>query len=253
MRLLLVEDDNMIGINAQIYSQSGGYQGLSFAIPINVALNIKDQIVKTGEARHARLGVQIQDLDQALAASFGLPRPDGALISQVTPDSAASRAGLKPGDVITEIDGKPVVQSGVLSSRIGLSAPGDQVRLKIWRDKAWHDLDVKLGSADHSTQVASLAGAADSGNQIGLALRPLTPQERQRIDLAKAEQGLLIEDVGGAAQKAGVQAGDVLLAVNGRSIESVEQVRDSLKGQPKQVALLLMRDGTRIFVPVRLG
>ncbi len=246
-------DGSVIGINAQIYSQSGGYQGLSFAIPINVALNIKDQIVKTGSAHHARLGVQIQDLDQALAASFGLPRPDGALVSQVTANSAAGKAGLKAGDVITEIDGKPVVRSGVLSSQIGMSAPGDQVRLKVWRDKSWHDLDVTLGSADESTKLAGASADAASGNQLGLALRPLTAEERRQVDIAKTDQGLLIEDVSGAAEKAGVQAGDVLLAVNGRSVESIEQVRDSLKGKPKQIALLVMRDGNRIFVPVRLS
>ncbi len=243
----------VIGINAQIYSQSGGYQGLSFAIPINVALNIKDQIVKTGEARHARLGVQIQDLDQALAESFGLPRPDGALISQVSASSAASKAGLKAGDVITEIDGKPVSRSGAVSSRIGLAAPGEQVRLKIWRDKSWHEMTVELGNADQATQQARASSDAVDGSRLGLALRPLTADERRQAEISRADQGLLIEDVSGAAEKAGVQAGDVLLAVNGRSIESVEQVRDSLKGKPKQVALLVMRGGERIFVPVRLG
>lgn len=246
-------DGAVIGINAQIYSQSGGYQGLSFAIPIDVALNIKDQIVKTGEAHHARLGVQIQDLDQALAASFGLPRPDGALISHVAANTAASKAGLKAGDVITEVDGHPVVRSGVLSSRIGLSTPGGQVRLKVWRDKSWHEIDVKLGSAEEPTKLADASGNSASGGQLGLALRPLTPDERRQADIASADQGLLIEEVGGAAEKAGVQAGDVLLAVNGRSIQSIEQVRDSLKNKPKQIALLVMRDGNRIFVPVQLG
>ena len=137
----------VVGINAQIYSQSGGYQGLSFAIPIDVALKVKDQIVATGKASHARLGVTVQDVNQTLAESFGLPRPDGALISSVADGSAAAAAGLKPGDVITEVDGTAITRSGSLSSLIGMAAPGEKVTLKVWRDKSAREIDAKLGSA----------------------------------------------------------------------------------------------------------
>ncbi|WP_418320017.1 Do family serine endopeptidase [Piscinibacter sakaiensis] len=248
-------DGAVVGINAQIYSQSGGFQGLSFAIPIDVALKVKDQIVATGQASHARLGVQIQDLDQALAESFGLPRPDGALVAHVAPDSAASRAGLQPGDVIAEVNGKPIVRSGNLSSRIGLATPGDKVQLKVWRDNAWRQIDVKLGGAETvaSRDEKADAGAAVDGGRLGLSLRPLTPQERQHSAAVAADQGLLIEQVGGPAARAGIAPGDVLLAINGRSIRSVEQVRESLQDKPKQLALLVARGGERIFVPIRLG
>ena len=239
----------VVGINAQIYSQSGGYQGLSFAIPIDVALKVKDQIVATGTVRHARLGVTVQDLTAPLAESFGLPRPDGALIASVAEGSAAAAAGLKPGDVVTEVNGQKITRSGELSSLIGLAGPGERVALKVWRDKSAREISAKLGSSDAGQKVAVDDGASQ-GAQLGLALRPLTREERRE---AKIDQGLLVEDVDGAAERAGIQPGDVLLAVNGRPVQSVEQVRGVLQGKPRSVALLVQRDGEKIFVPVALG
>jgi len=241
----------VVGINAQIYSQSGGFQGLSFAIPINVALKVTDQIVATGRASHARLGVQVQDLNQGLAESFGLNRPDGALVAQVTPNSAAAAAGLKPGDVITEVNGEAVVRSGSLSSLIGMAAPGERAKLKVWRDKAERELDVKLGSAEANGAAVADAGAAPAaGGQLGLALRPLTRDERRAAGI---EGGMVVEDVGGAAARAGIEPGDVLLAINGHAVQSVEQVQGVLNAKPKNVALLVQRDGEKIFVPVNLN
>jgi len=240
----------VVGINAQIYSQSGGFQGLSFAIPINVALKVKDQIVATGKATHARLGVTVQDLNQSLAESFGLKKPDGALIANVAPNSAAAAAGLKSGDVITEVNGEPVVRGGELSSLIGLAAPGEKVRLKVWRDHAPRDIEAKLASAEaDKTEVADASGDAQRG-QLGLGLRPLTRDERRQVGV---EQGMVIENVAGPAARAGIEAGDVLLAINGKPVQSIEQVRSVLAGKPKSVALLVQRDGDKIFVPVKLG
>jgi serine protease Do len=241
----------VVGINAQIYSQSGGYQGLSFAIPINVALKVKDQIVATGKAQHARLGVTIQDLNQTLAQSFGLERPDGALIASVAPGSAAAKAGLKSGDVVTEVNGEPIVRSGSLSSRIGLATPGETVKLKVWRDKAARDVEVKLGSAEDLAKTADAGSKDAEPGQLGLALRPLTGDERAR---AKIEQGgLLVESVSGPSARAGLAPGDVLLAINGQAVSSLEQVKSVMDRKPKSVALLVERRGTRIFVPVNLG
>ena len=137
----------VIGINSQIYSSSGGFQGLAFAIPIDVAMRIKDQIVSTGRVDHARLGVVIQDLDQALAESFGLPRPDGAVISAVQPGSAAAAAGLKPGDVVTRVAGQPVNTAAELSQRIGAARPGETLPLQIWRERATREVRVQLQGA----------------------------------------------------------------------------------------------------------
>ncbi len=239
----------VVGITSQIYSRSGGFQGLSFAIPINVAVKVKDQIVATGKATHGRLGVAVQDLSQPLAESFGLTRPDGALVASVTPDSAAALAGLKPGDVITEVDGQPIVRSGELSSLVGLGSPGDQIRLRVWREGTSRQVEARLGAAENIGRSAD-AGASDGNGQFGLSLRPLTAQERRE---AKVEQGLLVEDVAGAAARSGVEVGDVLLAINGKPVQTVEQVRSLLKTKPKSVAILLQREGERIFVPLRLG
>jgi serine protease Do len=241
----------VVGINSQIYSQSGGYQGLAFAIPIDVAMRVKEQIVATGKAQHARIGVVVQDLNQSLAESFGMPRPDGALVARVASDSPAAKAGLKAGDVITEVNGEAIQRSGQLSSRIGLASPGDTVKLKVWRDKAAHDIEIKLGRIDDKEQKASAdeEQGSDTG-KLGLAMRPLTREERSQ---AKLDHGLVIEDVGGAAARAGIEAGDVLLAINGKPVTSVEQVKSVLAGKPKTVALLVQREGERLFVPVNLG
>lgn len=240
----------VVGINAQIYSQSGGYEGLSFAIPINVALKVKDQIVATGRASHARLGVTVQDLNQTLAESFGLSRPDGALIANVAPDSAAAAAGLMPGDVVTEVNNEPIVRSGDLSSRISLATPGETVRLKVWRDKAAREVPVKLGRTEDGARMQAQrdAGVQQPG-QLGLSLRPLTPDEQARAHL---KGGLLVEGVAGSAARAGLMPGDVLLAINGTPLKSVDQVRSVMDKKPKSVALLILRNGDRIFVPVAL-
>jgi len=237
----------VVGVNAQIYSQSGGFQGLAFSIPVDVALKVKDQIVAHGKVEHARLGVTLQDLSAPLAASFGLDAPDGALVSSVQPGSAAAKAGLKAGDVITTVDGEPVRVAGDVSSRVGLARPGDKLKLELWRDKSRVSETVALGRADKDAQEAA---AAPQGASLGLALRPLQPQELRGSGL---DHGLLIERVGGPSQLAGVQPGDVLLALNGKPVQDVEQVRAALKSNPKQVALLVSRDGQQIFVPVRLG
>lgn len=242
---------NVIGINAQIFSQTGGYQGLSFAIPIDVAMKIKDEIVAHGKAVHARLGVNIQSLNQSLAESFGLERADGALVANVAPGSAAAKAGLKSGDVITAVNGDPVVDNGDLMARIGMHAPGDKVKLTVWRDRAQREVDVKLGSAEDQNDElsASSDNGADEGSRIGLALRPLSRIERAQAHL---DHGLVVEDVGGPAGRAGVQPGDVLLAINGKPVNSVDDVVQVMKGKPKNVALLIDRDGQRIFIPVSM-
>jgi serine protease Do len=241
-------DGNVVGINAQIYSQTGGYQGLAFAIPIDVALHTKDQIVATGHASHARLGVMVQDLDQALADSFGLARPDGALVSSVAPDSPAAKAGLQAGDVITQVNDTPVKRAGDLSSQIGMNKPGTKVSLKVWRNKATRAIDVAL-SGTQADKTAS-AENAPGNERIGLALHALTRDERSQ---AQVESGLMVEDVAGPAARAGIQPGDIIVGINGQPARTVQQVHGVLSGHPKSIALLIDRDGQKIFVPVRLG
>ncbi len=240
----------VIGINAQIYSRTGGYQGLSFAIPIDVATRVMQQIVATGHARHARLGVSVQEVNQALAESFRLQRPEGALVAHVEKGSPADRAGLLPGDVIQRVDGQPIVASGDLPAVIGQAAPGKTITLGIWRQGQPAERVARLGDADaHDRPAARVAPASDHG-RLGLALRPLAPEEKQSTGV---DAGLVIAQVSGAAALAGVHPGDVLLSVNGLPVGDVQQVRAAMTRADRSVALLVQRDGARIFVPIRLG
>ena len=240
----------VVGINSQIYSQSGGYQGLSFAIPIEIATQVKDQIVTTGKASHARLGVSVQEVNQTLADSFNLDKPEGALVSSVEAGGPADKAGLKPGDVIRQANGQRIVASGDLPALIGQSAPGSQMALEVWRQGQTETLTAKLGDAsDKKAQVAQAPDGVGQG-KLGLALRPLQPQEKRE---AGGSAGLVVDEVGGPAARAGVQPGDLLMAVNGTPVQSVDQVRAAVAKSTKSVALLIRRDGDTIFVPVRLG
>ena len=240
---------SVVGINSQIYSNSGGYQGVSFAIPINLAVQVKDQIVKTGKVAHSRLGVEVQTLDQSLANSFKLTSPNGALVAKVVPDSAAAEAGIKVGDVILKFNGASIVDAGSLSQRVGVATPGEKASIQIWRDGKTLDLTATIGNA------ATLASADDSSGdpsqaKLGLALRPLSPEERQQ---AGVPGGLVVEDAQGRAAEAGIQQGDVVLSVDGTPVQSVAQLRKMVKDHDKQIALLIQRGDARLFVPVTLG
>jgi serine protease Do len=243
----------VVGINSQIYSQTGGFQGLSFAIPIDLASRIKDEIVKTGKASHAMLGVTVQDVNQGFADSFQLASPEGALVANVEPGTPAAAAGLKSGDVIRKMNGQPIVASGDLPAMVGTALPGDKVALQVWRGGKMIDLTAQLGDAAKKVALAGKGGGAGSTRdtaRLGLTLRPLQPDE-QRV--AGVGAGLLIEDAGGAAGTAGVQAGDVLLMVNGQPVSTSADVRAVVARSAKSVALLIQRGSDKIFIPVRLG
>ena len=243
----------VVGINSQIYSQTGGYQGLSFSIPIDVAVRIKDQIVATGKVQHAKLGVTVQEVGQAFADSFRLESPEGALISSVERGGPADRAGLKSGDVIRRANGQTIVSSGDLPGIIALAKPGERVSLDVWREGKLVRLDATLGDATEKgkRQPDELAQEdQDNSAKLGLALRPLEAVERRQSGIPA---GLVIEDASGAALAAGIQPGDVLISVNGRPVQSVAQVRDMVAKASKSVALLVQRGSDRIFIPVRIG
>ncbi|WP_246795851.1 DegQ family serine endoprotease [Burkholderia perseverans] len=239
----------VIGINSMIYSQTGGFQGLSFAIPITEAIKVKDELVKTGHVSRGRLGVAVQGLDQTLASSFGLPKPDGALVSSVDPKGPAAKAGLQPGDVILAVNGVPVQDSTMLPGQIASLKPGTKADLQIWRDKSKKDVSVTLTSLADNQQTASNDGPAEQG-RLGVAVRPLSPQERAGTSLT---HGLVVQQATGPAANAGIQPGDVILAVNGRPVTSPEQLRDAVKNAGNSLALLIQRDDAQIFVPVDLS
>ena len=194
----------------------------------------------------------VQEVNQTFADSFKLPRPEGALVASVDASGPAAKAGLKVGDVILKVNGQPIVASGDLPAYIGQRDPGDKVQMEVWRQGHAETLAATLGNAnDKAAKLASNDQAVGKG-QLGLTLRPLQPDEAKAAGVPKG-QGLLIEDVRGPAAMAGVQGGDVLLAVNGTPVKDVEQVRAAMAHAGKSVALLIERDGDKIFVPVRLG
>jgi len=239
----------VVGINSQIYSQSGGYQGVSFAIPIDLAAKIKDQIVAHGKVEHAKLGVAVQEVNQSLAESFGLDRPEGALVANVEKGSPADRAGLQAGDVIRSANGKPIVASGDLPAIVGLAQPGERLNLEVWRQGKRMQITAQLAPSAEKVASASTPDS-EQGGRLGLALRPLDPQERKE---AGVRAGVVVADVGGPAEAAGVEAGDIVLAVNGTPVNTVEQVKAAVAKSQKSVALLIQRGDDKIFVPIRIG
>ncbi|MES2192078.1 MAG: DegQ family serine endoprotease [Pseudomonadota bacterium] len=240
----------VVGINSQIYSRSGGYQGVSFAIPIDIASKIKDQIVATGKAEHARLGVAVQEVNQTFANSFKLDKPEGALVSNVEKGGPADKAGLQPGDVIRKVNGQPVVSSGDLPAVISMAAPGETVKLEIWRQGASKELSARLANANEKTREVASKSEAPGQGKLGLALRPLQPDEKQEAGL---DSGLVVQQASGPAALAGVQSGDVLISINGLPVKNIDQVRAAVAKSEKSVALLIQRGSDKIFVPVNLG
>ena len=240
----------VIGINSQIYSRTGGYEGLSFAIPIDLANKVKEQIVSTGKVSHARLGVSIQEVNQTLADSFKLDKPEGALVGRVEPNSPAEHSGLKSGDIIRKVDNTPIVSANDLPNIIGQATPGTKVNLEIWRQGKNETVVATLGDANEKpSKKLEIAENLNKG-KLGLALRPLQPDEKSN---AKLSEGLVIEQVGGPSALAGVQQGDVLLAINDTAVKNIEQVRSIVANSNKSVALLIQREGRKIYIPVKIG
>ena len=241
----------VVGINSQIYSRTGGYQGVSFAIPIDLAMTVKTQLVATGRVDRGRIGVTIQEVDQALADSFGLARPRGALISQVERGGPADRAGLKAGDVILAVDGRAVERSGEVPALIAAVEPGTQSELTVWRDRSERRIAVRVGTLEDEPRVAAARPADDPDTgRLGLAVRPLNGRERSQLD---TRGRLVVAAVDGPAAQAGVQPGDVLLAVNGVPVGTTAEFRSAVVAAGATVALLIQRGDAQIFVPVRIG
>jgi serine protease Do len=243
-------EGQVIGINAQIYSRTGGYMGMSFAIPIDIALNVKDQLMRSGKVSRSRIGVAVQDIGQQLAQTFGLATPHGALISAVEPQSPGERAGLKPGDVITSVNGRPIDHSYDLPAVISQLVPGSEARLGVWHDRKAMQMTVKTILLEDTPAQAARAGSAEDGGRLGLAVRPLDPGEQQELH---TRGRLLVEDVTGPALAAGLQAGDVVLGVNGSGVSTVAELKREVARAGRTVALLIQREDAQIYIPVDLG
>jgi serine protease Do len=243
----------VVGINSQIYSRTGGYMGLSFAVPIDVATNVQQQLVSTGKVTRSRIGVSIQDVDAQLADSFGLDRPRGALVGMVEEDAPGQKAGIKPGDVILKVDGKPIETSAQVPVMVSNTKPGEKIEIEVWRDGKTKRLTARTEEIpQEGERVAARAGDAEgaSASKLGLAVRPLAPEEKRQ---AETSGSLVVEDVTGPAQQAGVQPGDIILGVNGAPVKSLQDLQAAAKKGGKVVALLIERENAQIFVPVRVG
>jgi serine protease Do len=243
----------VIGINSAIYSRTGGYMGLAFAIPIDVAKNVQEQLIKTGKVQRGRLGIGIQDVSASLARSFGLDRPMGALVSTVEPGGPAEKAGLQPGDVILGFNGKKIEQSSELPPIVAQTKPGTKSELEVWRGGKKQTLGVAVGEMKNE-QVARGGSAkpeSEEGGKLGLAVRPLTPEERKEI--GGNVQGLVVEGATGPAAKAGLRRGDLITAVNGKQVKSVDELRAAVSKAKDSVALLVRRGDATVFVPIEIG
>jgi serine protease Do len=240
----------VVGINSQIYSRSGGYMGVSFSIPIDVAMQVGQQLQTTGHVTRGKLGVVIQPVTQGLADSFGLPQPEGALVSSVEKGGPAEHAGIESGDVILKLNGQPLKDSNELPSQIAAVTPGTGVNLEIWRNHATREVTVKLGAVEDKRTAASAGGPHQEGGKLGLAVRPLTADEQRG---ASIKGGLVVERASGAAAEAGIQPGDVVLAANGSPVNNADELRSAVEKSKGHIALLIQRGETRLFVPVRVG
>jgi serine protease Do len=240
----------VVGMNSQIYSRSGGYQGVSFAIPIDVAMEVVDQLKSGGKVSRGWLGVVIQEVTADLAESFGLDRPRGALVAQVQEDSPASKAGLQASDVILTFDGKAVENSGDLPRMVGLAKPGSRIPVEVWRKAKVQQLSVVLGEVPAEKQIAAESGKSFSRG--GLALSELGEDQHRALGI---DHGVLVEDATGDAARAGIRTGDVILAVNNIKVASVAAFRKAIAAVPvgKSAAILVRRGEGSLYIPLKIS
>jgi serine protease Do len=245
----------VVGMNSQIYSRTGGFMGLSFAIPIDVAMDITHQLRTTGRVSRGRIGVVIQEVTKELAESFGLPKAAGALVNSVEKGGPADKAGIEPSDVILKFDGKTVNSTSDLPRIVAQTRPGSKATMQIWRKGAARDVTVTVGEMPEE-KVAQRPGRRDSksGNvvaRLGLTVSELSAEQRKELGIGG---GLLVEDVQGAAAKAGIRRGDILMALNNQDVKSVEQLTQLLSqfDKAKSVALLIRRGDGALYVALRL-
>ncbi|KPQ26096.1 DegQ family serine endoprotease [Halomonas sp. HL-93] len=244
-------DGEVIGINSQIFTRSGGFMGVSFAIPINVALDVADQLREDGHVNRGWLGVMIQPVSRDLAESFGMEEAEGALIADLDPDGPAAKGGLKAGDVILEVNGETVDRSSSLPRLIGRVAPGDEVDLRLMRDGEERSEAVELGSWPDA-EGAPASSSSDSQVRLGVSVAEIDQETQEQLDL---QGGVIVREVepDSVAARAGLRAGDVLVSLDHRSLSSPEELRRIVEELPtdRAIPLRLYRDGRSLFVALR--
>lgn len=248
----------VVGINSQIYSRSGGYMGLSFSIPIDVAMEVVSQLRSTGKVTRGRIGVTVQEVTRELADSFGLPKVAGALISAVEKGGPADKAGVRPSDVILKFDGKVVNSSADLPRMVAATKPGSKVGVQLWRKGGTLDVALAVGEIKDERAVAQRGGgrgnpegASEGESRLGLLVSELNEQQKAELQV---EGGLIVEDLKGPAARSQLQRGDVILAVGNVEMHSVEQFNEVLKKVPhgRNIALLVRRSDGTVYVPIKL-
>lgn len=248
----------VVGINSQIYSRSGGFMGISFAIPIDVAMGIQSQLRVNGRIRRGRIGVVIQEVTKELAESFGLTKPQGAVVNAVERGGPADKAGVEPGDVILKFDGKPVANSGDLPRIVGSSKPGASVSMQVWRKGSMRDLKVVVGETPEEEPVTRNGKrprqVERAANRLGLVVSELSLEQQREL---KINGGLLVEDVRGNVVRADLQPGDIILALIARGesseIRSVDQFNRLLAQFDKMatITLLVKRGELQTFITIK--
>jgi serine protease Do len=248
-------EGKVVGINSQIYSRTGGFMGLSFAIPMDVVMNVVDQIKATGKATHGWLGVQIQDVTRELAETFGMKKPQGALVSKVMPGSPAEKADLQIGDIITEFNGQQIENSSDLPPMVGITPINDKATLKIIRQGETKTLEFKVGLLPD--EVDKLADAKTAPklphNRLGINVIDLTDEQRKALEVSK--NGVLVQDVAkGTAKDAGIQRGDVILRIQNDVIRDAADFEKTVKKLPagKSIAVLVQRQGNPVFLALKV-
>jgi len=250
---LFNQDGEVVGVNSQIYSRTGGYMGLSFAIPIEVAMDVADQLKTKGRVTRGWLGVLIQDVTLDLAESFGMKQPRGALVAKVLPDSPALAAGIRVGDVIVSFNGMDVINSSSLPPIVGGSAVGTKIPVEVIRDGRKQELRVQLGELPDEGAVARVdKPVVEQTDRLGISVADLDDEQRAELEV---ERGVLVQNViTGPASRAGIRKGDVILSVDNKPVQDQQQFAEVVKGLPagKSVALLVQRDGSPTFLAVKV-
>ncbi|MFW1951037.1 Do family serine endopeptidase [Acinetobacter beijerinckii] len=241
----------VVGVNSRIFSGTGGYMGLSFSIPIDVAMDVVQQLKTTGKVTRSYLGIMLQDIDRNLAEAYKLPKPEGSLITQVTAKSPAEKAGLKSGDVILKINGTSISRTSDLLNVLNRVAPGQTVQLEVLRDEKTRTISATLGTAPDDTPAAEDKNNPTSG--LGMSIRNLTEAEQSRLDV---RGGILVQDVkrGGLASLSNIVAGDVILQVNGTPITNSQMFAKTVAALPKNsvARVAIIRQGQRAILGLRL-
>ncbi|MEI7866625.1 MAG: DegQ family serine endoprotease [Candidatus Methylumidiphilus sp.] len=248
-------DGQVVGVNSQIYSRTGGSMGISFAIPIEVAMKVVDQLKTSGHVTRGWLGVQIQDVTRELAESFGMKKPQGALISKVLPKSPAEAAGLQIGDIITDYNKQEIVSSSTLPPMVGNTKIGDNATLTVIRQSQTKDIQVKIGNLPDEDEVIAAApdAAGKEVDRLGLNVSGITAEQREQLEIK--QNGVLVQDIKpGPAMEAGIHRGDVILRIQDQVIKDVKQFNDVVKGLPKgkAIAILVQRRGGSQFLALKL-